>query len=82
MTTYYAASRSQEEMPVDCVPAPCFEVSKELSTATVLHDKVHALFILEAGQQLDDKWKPHQSQYIPFSPQMLCLLHTHYALSE
>ena len=73
MATCCAASG---KVPVECVPAPCFEVSKEFSTATVLHDKVHALLVLETGQQLDDKWEPHQSQYIPFSPQMLCLLHT------
>ena len=63
-------------MPVKCVPAPCFEVSEKFSTATVLHDKVHALLVLETSQQLDNKGESHQSQYIPFSPQMLCLLHT------
>lgn len=51
-------------------------MSEELPATTVLHDKVHTLLILEAGQQLDHKGELHQPQHIPLSPQMLCLLHT------
>ena len=51
--------RQAEQRPVRQVPAPCFEVCEELATATVLHDKVHTLLILEARQQLDNKGKLH-----------------------
>ena len=57
------------------IPASGFEMPKELPAAAVLHGKVHALLVLEASQQLDDKGELHQPQNIPFRPQMLCLLH-------